>query len=123
MPGETGVTVVTTLVCFFIFAREAAGASSARHSLRPLLAESGIIETNLAQKHAARMRRCGWTSRQHTQNVKPACAVGRHDVRRDPAAQSRPRSRVRAQMIVGIQATWNHKRSFRKAKRLILSLA
>jgi hypothetical protein len=25
------------LVCFFIFAREAAGASSARHSLRPLI--------------------------------------------------------------------------------------
>src|SRR5204863_1570115 len=37
MPGEPGVTVVTTLVCFFIFACEAAGASSARHSLRPLM--------------------------------------------------------------------------------------
>jgi hypothetical protein len=37
MPGETGVTVVITLVCFFIFAREAAGALSARHSLRPLI--------------------------------------------------------------------------------------
>src|SRR5258706_14359804 len=37
MPGDSGVTVVTTLVCFFYFAREAAGASSARHSLRPLL--------------------------------------------------------------------------------------
>ena len=36
MPGCSGVTVVTTLVCFFSFAREAAGASSARHSLRPL---------------------------------------------------------------------------------------
>jgi hypothetical protein len=36
MPGETGVTVVTTLVCSFYFACEAAGASSARHSLRPL---------------------------------------------------------------------------------------
>jgi hypothetical protein len=36
MPGETGVTVVTTLVCFLYFAYEAAGASSARHSLRPL---------------------------------------------------------------------------------------
>jgi hypothetical protein len=35
MPGETGVTVVTTLVCFLFFAREAAGATSARHSLRP----------------------------------------------------------------------------------------
>src|SRR5260370_22698004 len=37
MPGETGVTVVTTLVCLFYFACEAAGASSARHSLRPLI--------------------------------------------------------------------------------------
>jgi hypothetical protein len=26
MPGKTGVTVVTTLVCFIYFAREAAGA-------------------------------------------------------------------------------------------------
>src|SRR5260370_570404 len=39
MPGETGVTVVTTLVCLFYFACEAAGASSARHSLRPLISE------------------------------------------------------------------------------------
>jgi hypothetical protein len=37
MPGDSGVTVVTMLVCFIIFAREAAGASSARHSLRPLI--------------------------------------------------------------------------------------
>src|SRR5213596_1097786 len=37
MPGETGVTVVTMLVCLFYFACEAAGASSARHSLRPLI--------------------------------------------------------------------------------------
>src|SRR6266404_9478195 len=37
MPGVTGMTVVTTLVCLNLpFAREAAGASSARHSLRPL---------------------------------------------------------------------------------------
>jgi len=35
MPGETGVTVVTTLACLFYFTCEAAGASSARHSLRP----------------------------------------------------------------------------------------
>ena len=37
MPGRSGVTVVTMLVCFFSFAREAAGASRARHSLRPLI--------------------------------------------------------------------------------------
>src|SRR5260370_35875466 len=36
MSGETGVTVVTMLVCSFYFACEAAGASCARHSLRPL---------------------------------------------------------------------------------------
>src|SRR5882724_4263755 len=36
MPGEPGEPVVTTLVCSFYFACEAAGASRARHSLRPL---------------------------------------------------------------------------------------
>jgi len=38
MPGDSGVTVVTILVCCFYFAHKAAGASSARHSLRPLFA-------------------------------------------------------------------------------------
>jgi len=37
MPGVSGVTVVTTLVCCFYFAHKAAGALSARHSLRPLI--------------------------------------------------------------------------------------
>src|SRR5216684_629031 len=32
----SGVTVVTSLVCFIYFAREAAGALGIRHSLRPL---------------------------------------------------------------------------------------
>src|ERR1700730_14559904 len=36
MLGETGGPVVTTLVCFLFFAREAAGAAGTRHSLRPL---------------------------------------------------------------------------------------
>jgi len=36
MPGVSGVTVVTTLVCLFFIAYETAGAASARHSLRPL---------------------------------------------------------------------------------------
>jgi Mg2+/Co2+ transporter CorB len=52
MPGETGVTVVTMLVCSFYFAYEAAGASSARHSLRPLISEGRRFGTKLA-----RMRR------------------------------------------------------------------
>src|SRR5665213_1231149 len=41
MPGFSGVTVVTMLVCFIYFAYEAAGASSARYSPRPLLGEGG----------------------------------------------------------------------------------
>src|SRR5436305_4254974 len=41
MPGDAGVTVVTMLVCFFCFACEAAGASRARHSLRPHLCWAG----------------------------------------------------------------------------------
>jgi hypothetical protein len=43
------VTVVTMLVCFFIFAREAAGASSARHSLRPLIFSGQDAKAKLAQ--------------------------------------------------------------------------
>jgi hypothetical protein len=38
-PGVSGKPVVTTLVCFFHFAREAAGASRTRLSLRPLSSE------------------------------------------------------------------------------------
>jgi hypothetical protein len=56
MPDESGVTVVTTLVCFFIFAREAAGASSARHSLRPLNFQMALCLAKLAR--IAR-RECG----------------------------------------------------------------
>jgi hypothetical protein len=49
MPGVSGVTVVTTLVCSFYFACEAAGASSARHSLRPLISESGMLLAKLGE--------------------------------------------------------------------------
>jgi hypothetical protein len=49
MPGDSGVTVVTTLVCLFYFACEAAGASSARHSLRPLIEEGGTFPAKLAR--------------------------------------------------------------------------
>src|SRR6202035_992878 len=59
MPGVSGVTVVTTLVCSSNFACEAAGASRARHSLRPLLAEGGMFRTRLARKCVARSRSCG----------------------------------------------------------------
>jgi hypothetical protein len=49
MPGVSGVTVVTTLVCSFHFACEAAGASRARHSLRPLFSESGMLLAKLGR--------------------------------------------------------------------------
>jgi hypothetical protein len=49
MPGDSGVTVVTMLVCCFIFAREAAGASCARHSLRPLNSEDRTFRAKLAR--------------------------------------------------------------------------
>src|ERR1700687_6514283 len=50
MPGETGVTVVTMLVCLFYFAPETAGASSARHSLRPLIFRGQDVQVKLARK-------------------------------------------------------------------------
>jgi hypothetical protein len=49
MPGETGVTVVTMLVCFLLFTHEAAGASSARHSLRPLIEEGAMLIAKLGR--------------------------------------------------------------------------
>src|SRR4030081_1466588 len=55
MPGRSGVTVVTNS-CAFYFAHEAAGASGARHSLRPLNSESGTFPAKLARKAAARSR-------------------------------------------------------------------
>jgi len=44
MPGDPGVTVVTMLVCLFPFAHEAAGASSTRHSLRPLSTRGTVLQ-------------------------------------------------------------------------------
>src|SRR5450759_4958696 len=49
MPGDPGVTVVTTLVCYLHTAHEAAGASGARHSLRPLIGEGGTSKAKLAR--------------------------------------------------------------------------
>jgi len=52
----SGVTVVTTLACLFYFTCEAAGASSARHSLRPLHGGTRKLPANLGR--IAR-RECG----------------------------------------------------------------
>src|ERR1700719_4397297 len=59
MPGDSGVTVVTMLVCLFYFACEAAGASSARHSLRPLNFGGSVSSGKTRAKGAARSRSCG----------------------------------------------------------------
>src|SRR6476661_11030174 len=57
MPGRSGVTVVTnSCVCFFT--HEAAGALSARHSLRPLISEARTIDAKLGRLAP---RECGVT--------------------------------------------------------------
>ena len=56
MPDETGVTVVTNSRVLFL-TREAAGASSARHSLRPLFWGERFY-AQLGRIARARMRRC-----------------------------------------------------------------
>jgi hypothetical protein len=45
MPGVSGVTVVTNARAFYT-TRAAAGASGARHSLRPLMKEGGNSKQN-----------------------------------------------------------------------------
>src|SRR5712672_679193 len=61
MPGETGVTVVTTLVCLFFITHEAAGASSARHSLRPLIFLGERLRITRAHRAAgSRLRIPSW---------------------------------------------------------------
>jgi hypothetical protein len=52
MPGDAGVTCGDLLVCFFHFAREATGASRARHSLRP-----SILREQKGENFAQNMRR------------------------------------------------------------------
>jgi hypothetical protein len=46
----SGVTVVTTLVCFILFRTRGCGALSARHSLRPLISQGQDFKANLARK-------------------------------------------------------------------------
>jgi hypothetical protein len=55
-PGVSGEPVVTTLVCFIQFAYEAAGASRARLSLRPLI--SGVKDSCKPRTHRAARMRC-----------------------------------------------------------------
>ncbi|HEX9590739.1 MAG TPA: hypothetical protein VGA15_23740, partial [Bradyrhizobium sp.] len=48
MPGDSGVTVVTNARAFYT-TRAAAGASGARHSLRPLIGEGGKFTAKLGR--------------------------------------------------------------------------
>src|SRR3954470_5032453 len=57
MPGVSGVTVVTTLVCFFTFAREAA-ARRAPGIPCALISLGRTIHASLGRRSVARMRRC-----------------------------------------------------------------
>ena len=50
MPGKSGGPVVTTLVCFLHFAREAAGALGTRHSPRPLLGERDMHDSGASRR-------------------------------------------------------------------------
>src|ERR1700704_772164 len=53
MPGDLGGPVVTILVCFLHFAREAAGASSARHSPRPRLGGNDMHNSGASRRGKA----------------------------------------------------------------------
>jgi hypothetical protein len=58
MPGVSGVTVVTNARVYYT-TRAAAGASGARHSLRPLIAEGGNFKAKLG---CIAPRECGIVS-------------------------------------------------------------
>jgi len=58
MPGVTGVTCMLVCAFYSILHTRPWGASSARHSLRPFRGRGDRNQANLAQRHAARMRRC-----------------------------------------------------------------
>jgi hypothetical protein len=93
MPGESGVTVVTMLVCSFYFAYEAAGASSARHSLRPLIFQGQDFQAKLARKRAARSRMC--VRERHYCNTVDKSPDARADIR-NPERYINPARHVRA---------------------------
>ena len=61
MPGVSGVTVVTNARVYYT-PRAAAGASGARHSLRPLFSRGRNEQAKPRAKHAARSRTCISTS-------------------------------------------------------------
>ena len=75
MPGWPGATVVTTLVWFLFFPREAAGAMGARHSPRPLWAKDR------------------WTTRARSRRGGCGCVPPRHCLRQTQSVCARERQR------------------------------
>jgi hypothetical protein len=57
MPGDSGVTVVTNARVYYT-TRAAAGASGARHSLRPLKLEGGTFPAKLARRRGEIAKLC-----------------------------------------------------------------
>jgi hypothetical protein len=57
MPGETGVTVVTNARVFYT-TRAAAGASSAQHSLRPLIRGRKVHDKTRAKTRGEIVKSC-----------------------------------------------------------------
>jgi hypothetical protein len=76
MPGVAGVTVVIMLVCFFIFARKAAGALRARYSLRPLISEGELSWQNsdASRRGNIKLRRMNANLRYFTSALRPVYA-------------------------------------------------
>ena len=71
--GCSGGPVVTTLVCFLHFAREAAGAAGTRHSPRPLLGERLMHDSGASRRGNAELFLMN-TNAPHFQSSSPATA-------------------------------------------------
>jgi hypothetical protein len=80
MPGDSGVTVVTNARVFYT-PRTAAGASGARHSLRPLIGGREISSTTRAHRAAGMRNRVSFVI---ACDKREAFAQGSTPVRRSP---------------------------------------
>jgi hypothetical protein len=89
-PDVVGEPVVTTLVCFIYFAREAAGATGTRLSLRPLFSGQKFLHSSGASR-----REDGEVCLKMRARAKLSAVVARLDraiqYSRDPSDQSRSR--------------------------------
>src|ERR1700730_3001888 len=78
MPGDAGVTVVTTLVCFVFYRTRGCGRyRSARHSLRPLFFGRRNVMAKLAR--IARREGEAVSARHCLRQTQSVCAREHHD--------------------------------------------